>query len=975
MDIAGVGSLRCPRWALVVVSSLLALFSIGMLPAPVSAATVNTDTTTGIAANCPGASCSLRDAVAFANANDSTTITFQAGLASPITLTQVTTLSLTRTTGSGTTITGPGVASLAVDGGYTGGNTGVTVLTINSGVTASISGLTIQKGNAGAGTGAGILNNGSLTLSNVTLRANFTSFLGGGLYSTGSLTTDANTANAGGGIYNTGTWNAQAGLTISNNTATQPGGGIYDDSGANTVTLTAPTISKNQATFVGGVAVNTNSTITITGGTIAGNQVTNGGYYGGGGGINNGGTLTLDAVTVGGTNPGDANTTTNGGGGGIFNGSGGGTLTVRNNSTILSNTAGNHGGGLFNTGTATITSSTIGGTTADSGNTTGGSGGGIYNSGGTITLSNARVAGNLANGINGSGGLFNIGSATITNSIIGGTTTAGGNSAPNSGGGGIANGFGATLHVTGSTTSGNSASSSTGAGGGIFNFSTSAVIDTTTIGGATAAEGNSAVVGGGIETQGSPPSSVTLTDSTISHNTTTGGAGGGLYAGSIVTISGSTISANATTGANQAGGGIEVAGGPVAITNSTISGNTATGAGGGIDSSNGSATLTLTQVTVAANSTGINTMGGVTIKNSILANTGVNCVGAAVTDGQYNLDSGTTCGLTDATDLTNTNPQLGPLQLNAPGTTATHALLANSPARDLIPNSGANCPATDQRAAARSAPAGGLCDIGAFEATPLIPAAITVAGFPSPITAGALGTFTVTITDSSGNTVTSYTGAIHFTSSDPQATAGAGLPANFTFPFSDRGSHTFTATLKTAGTQSITATDTVTATITGSQTGITVTPAAISALLVAGFPNPANANTPGTVTVSARDAFANLTPSYTGTVHLTSTDPLAILPADYTFTTGSGNDNGVHTFSVILKSAGSPPKSITATDVGQQPHRHAVRHRRQSDRDAGRAFLRSNWGWRGRDAPRFRLRGGRRSHIRYERGDEHHGGQ
>lgn len=468
--------------------------------------------------------------------------------------------------------------------------------------------------------------------------------------------------------------------------------------------------------------------------------------------------------------------------------------------------------------------------------------------------------------------------------------------------------------MTGSTISRNSASSSTGGGGGIFNANTSAVIDTTTIGGTTAADGKNAFSGGGIETQGSPPSSVTLTNSTVSHNTTTGGAGGGIYSGSILTISGSTISANATTGANQAGGGIEVASGsPETITNSTISGNTATGAGGAIDNPNGN--VTLTHVTVAANSTGINTNGGTTIKNSILANTGANCAGVAVTDGQYNLDSGTTCGLTDATDLTNTNPSLGPLQVNAPGTTATHALLANRPARDRIPNSGANCPATDQRGAARPAPAGGLCDIGAFEATPLIPAAITVAGFPSPITAGALGTFTVTITDGSGNTVTSYSGAIHFTSSDPQVIAGVGLPANFTFPFSDRGSHTFTATLKTAGTQSITATDTVTATITGSQTGITVTPAAISALLIAGFPNPANANTPGTVTVSARDAFANLSPSYTGTVHLTSTDPLAILPADYTFTTGSGNDNGMHTFSVTLKSAGSPPKNITATDA------------------------------------------------------------
>lgn len=225
MDIASAGSPRCLRWAVVVVGALLTLFVICVFSDHVSAATVtvNTDTMVGIAANCPGASCSLRDAVAFANANDSTAITFQAGLASPILLTQVTTLSLTRTTGSGTTITGPGVASLAVDGGYTGGATGMTVLTINSNVTVSISGLTIQNGNTSGGTGGGILNNGSLTLANVTLRANHTGFLGGGLYSAGSLTTGANTT-IGGGIYNAGVWNAALDLTVSNNAATQAGG-------------------------------------------------------------------------------------------------------------------------------------------------------------------------------------------------------------------------------------------------------------------------------------------------------------------------------------------------------------------------------------------------------------------------------------------------------------------------------------------------------------------------------------------------------------------------------------------------------------------------------------------------------------------------------------------------------------------------------------------------------------------------------
>ncbi|MHB8645850.1 MAG: choice-of-anchor Q domain-containing protein [Thermomicrobiales bacterium] len=773
---------------------LLGLFLLCVQPAHVSAATVTvtiaTDTTDPTCVSTGAAPCSLRDAIAYANANDSTTITFQPGLIGPIILTQVLTLTLTRTSGSGTTITGPGVASLAVDGGYTGGSTGVTVFTTNTNVTATITGLTIQNGNSGGLYGGGVKNSGSLTLANVIVRAN-RSYIGGGVYNsnTGSLTTgvstmiggtmpadaniatgsgggitnegtliaqpgltisgnqayqgggiynaaslmtgastiiggvaptDANTAIVGGGIYNVGTWNAQAGLTISNNTATQAGGGIYNDSGARTVTLTAPTISKNQVTAGGaatggGIVVNTNGTMTITGGTIAGNQVVNGASGGGGGGIFNGGTLTLDAVTVGGTNASDANTTTNGVGGGIF---ATGMLTLQNNTTILGNTAGNHGGGIFisSSATAIITNSTIGGTTAGSGNTTGGGGGGIHNSAGILTMSGSRVSGNLATGINGGGGILNGGSATITNSTIGGTTTAGGNSAPNGSGGGIGTGFGSTLHVTGSTISGNSASSTAGAGGGILIVNTSAVIDTTTIGGATAASGNSAFYGGGIETQGSPPSSLTLTNSTVSHNTTTGSAGGGIYSSiSSVTITGSTISANTTTGTSQPGGGIESGGGPTMITNSTISNNSATGVGGAIDNPNGNVALTLTHVTLAGNSTGINTAGGTTIKNSILANTGANCTGVAITDGHYNLDSGTTCGFTDPSDLSSTNPQLGPLQDNG-GPTQTQALLIDSPAINTIPATGgcngAGVP-NDQRGVTR--PFGLKCDIGAVE--------------------------------------------------------------------------------------------------------------------------------------------------------------------------------------------------------------------------------------------------------------------
>jgi hypothetical protein len=183
---------------------------------------------------------------------------------------------------------------------------------------------------------------------------------------------------------------------------------------------------------------------------------------------------------------------------------------------------------------------------------------------------------------------------------------------------------------------------------------------------------------------------------------------------------------------------------------------------------------------------------------------------------------------------------------------------------------------------------------------------LTVNGFPSPTLAGVAHTFTVTAKDAFGNTATGYTGAVTFTSTDSQSA----LPANYTFVNGDAGAHAFSATLKTVGTQSITATDTVTSTIKGSQTGITVAPAAASILIVNGYPSPTTAGVLQNFTVTAKDAFGNLATGYTGTVTCTSSDPQAALPANYTFVSG---DAGAHTFTATLKTAG--PQSITATDT------------------------------------------------------------
>jgi hypothetical protein len=177
---------------------------------------------------------------------------------------------------------------------------------------------------------------------------------------------------------------------------------------------------------------------------------------------------------------------------------------------------------------------------------------------------------------------------------------------------------------------------------------------------------------------------------------------------------------------------------------------------------------------------------------------------------------------------------------------------------------------------------------------------LVVTGYPTSATAGAGGPVTATAKDAFGNTTPGYTGTVHFTSTDPQAA----LPANSTLT---AGVGTFNVTLKTAGTQSITATDTAHGNITGSESGIAVSPGATSQFLVSGFPSSAVAGVAGLVTVKAADAYGNTTPAFTDTVNITSSDQLAVLPAPGTLA------NGVGTFAVTLNTVGT--QSITATDA------------------------------------------------------------
>src|SRR5205823_3325833 len=117
-------------------------------------------------------------------------------------------------------------------------------------------------------------------------------------------------------------------------------------------------------------------------------------------------------------------------------------------------------------------------------------------------------------------------------------------------------------------------------------------------------------------------------------------------------------------------------------------------------------------------------------------------------------------------------------------------------------------------------------------------------------TAGGAQNFLMVAEEEIGSAARRESGTVLLSSStDSQATFA---PASYTFTTGDNGTHLLGGTLKTVGTQSITATDTVSSTIKGSQTGIVVTAASASTFIVSGYLATTTAGVPHTFTVTAK---------------------------------------------------------------------------------------------------------------------------
>ncbi len=560
--------------------------------------------------------------------------------ATPQTIAPAGVLNLNNSTlGASIIIAGP-TAALTIQGGGHGWNSSVFMVAANT--TATLENLTISNGST-PGAGGGILNNGTLTVSNCSLSDNSASY-GGGIYNSGMLwvsntTLSGNSASYGGGIYNSGMlWVSNT--TLSGNSASY-GGGICN---YGTVTVSNTTLSSNSAYYNGGGIYNNGGPVTVSNCMFSGNSASNGN----GGGIYNNSPLTVSTCTLSGNSAYS--------GGGIYNNSG--PLTV-STCTLSGNSAFNGDGGgidMANWNTLTVSNCILSGNSASNG----GNGGGICNYG-PLTVSNCTLSGNSAypnywGGGGGGGGIFSYGGpVTVSNCILSG------NSAQSSGGGiDVGNYWNwSTLTVSTCTLSGNSAQ---GSGGGIYNRNGPVTVSTCTLSG-NSAQGS----GGGICND--LGGTVMVSNSTLYGNAAHG-YGGGIYNNGTGAVSNCTLADNSAV---WDGGGIFNAAGTVTVSNSTLAGNSAA-YGGGIGNSD---TVTLLSTIVAGNTVTISDpdiAGSVTSARAYnLIGDGTGLTGISNGDGNHNQ-----VGVTGS-DPNPIDPLLGPLANNG-GPTATMALLPGSPA-------------------------------------------------------------------------------------------------------------------------------------------------------------------------------------------------------------------------------------------------------------------------------------------------------
>ncbi len=598
---------------------------------------------------------SLRQAVAYANADPGSTVR----------LTHNATYVLTNTTAGELLVTADMTIATdlvcifpsscpAVIQGKSGWNT--RIMEIGSNAHVSLSYLTIRYGQYIFGAGGGIYNSGVLTLSATTLYSNTAFYIsgydgyGGGLANYGTLHMTGgsfldNGSDNGGGLYNGFGNVAVIDFTSFIGNGSSEGGAIVNDG---TLTVTDATIDNNQAPYgwVGGVA-NTNDGKAAIFNTLITNNSSNG--YGG---IYNGGTMLLDGDLIKGNHA-----------------------------------QSNNGGGIFNDAGVSLASSlTMIDTVVDTNWANSGIGGGLYNNGGaTLAIYNSTFANNSANL---GGGLYHTSTLPLTLMNTSFLT----NTAWDSGGGLYTDAHAGAITLSGGVFRANSASNR---GGGIYDayLSQPILISNTTFSFNTTSTSSGFNGGGALYSN----SNVRIYNSTFSNNTTYRDGGAIKSNNAQIALNNSTLSGNL---AHRDGGAIENSGGYIGLASVTVANNQAWGMGGGI-----------------SNTTTLNAKDSI-LGGGNVAGTGYDCAGTLTSQGYNLIEHVSGCSFTQQTgDQLSVSPQLDVLKDNG-GPTWTQLPLASSPVINAGNPAGCQdtnlVPLVfDQRGKPRIM--GGRCDIGAVE--------------------------------------------------------------------------------------------------------------------------------------------------------------------------------------------------------------------------------------------------------------------
>ena len=191
---------------------------------------------------------------------------------------------------------------------------------------------------------------------------------------------------------------------------------------------------------------------------------------------------------------------------------------------------------------------------------------------------------------------------------------------------------------------------------------------------------------------------------------------------------------------------------------------------------------------------------------------------------------------------------------------------------------------------------------------------LVMTGLPASVVAGSSNSVSVAARDTYQNLEPTYTGTLRFTTNDPQQTLVV-LPTQYTFVSGDGGVHTFAGQVKlvSAGSEWVTATDTVTTSYAVTQTSTVLADHSTFRPQITGLPASTNAGVQLTPVVTTRDVYGNQIGDYIGTIHFASTDPGAYLPSDYTFQT---SDAGTHSYPLVFEFHNVGTWTATVSDVG-----------------------------------------------------------